>query len=93
VAEGVVGAEGVVVVVDNIGEDDQNSCNKYVLYHNGLTPGIFAIFCPHGICVGFKIMSTCEGPGTAFQFIFHRFKWAPKLIVYENACNLHKYCV
>jgi hypothetical protein len=43
------------------------------------------------MCMGFSIMSRGEGPKTAFDFIFHRFSKAPKMIVYDNACNLHRY--
>lgn len=70
---------------------DEVPCTKYTQSHPGLTPGIFAVFCPHGMCMGFSIMSRGEGPKTAFDFIFHRFSSAPKMIIYDNACNLHRY--
>ena len=72
---------------------DEVPCTKYSQSHPGLTPGIFAIFCPHGMCMGFVIMSRGEGPKTAFDFIFHRFAKAPKMIIYDNACNLHRYAL
>jgi L-lysine 2,3-aminomutase len=45
------------------------------------------------LCMGFAIMSRSEGPKTFFEFICHRFSKAPKMIVYDNCCNLHRYCL
>lgn len=62
---------------DGPGQDtkrDEVPCNKYTDSHVGLTPGIFGIFCPHGFCLAFNIMSRCEGPKTFFDLIYHRFK-------------------
>ena len=72
---------------------DEIPCTKHLTSHPGLTPGIFAVFCPHGLCMGYVIMSRSEGPKTFFDFICHRFSKAPKIIVYDNACNLHRYCL
>jgi len=72
---------------------DEVPCTKHLMSHPGLTPGIFAVFCPHGLCMGFAIMSRSEGPKTFFEFICHRFSKAPKMIVYDNCCNLHRYCL
>ena len=73
--------------------DVKEKCTKYKLKHNTLTPGIFLIFCPHGICLCVKIMTSYEGPKTAFDIIMARFKVAPRYIIYDNCCNLHRYCI
>ena len=31
------------------------------------------MYCPHGVCIGFRLMCRGEGPRTPFDFIFHRF--------------------
>ena len=43
-------------------QEDQDACRKYSSNHPTLTPGIFAIYCPHGVCCGFKVMKTHESP-------------------------------
>ncbi len=58
-----------------------------------LTPGIFTIFCPHGVCYGFEVMVTHESPHHPFQIFRSCFAVAPKLIIYDNACKLHAYCL
>ena len=74
-------------------ERDEIPCTKHIQSHPGLTPGIFAVFCPHGFCVGFVIMSRSEGPRTFFDFVLQRFTRAPRMIIYDNACNLHRFCL
>ncbi len=51
---------------------DGERCSKYHRLHSQLTPGIFTVFCAHGICVGFKFMVNKEGPATAFDLFFSR---------------------
>jgi hypothetical protein len=53
---------------------DEARCTKHSTVQHALTPGIFAIFCPHGICLVLKIMSHYEGPKTAFDIFFHGLK-------------------
>lgn len=74
-------------------DDTTYLCNKYNKKCRGMTPGIFAMFCPHGVCLGFRIMSRHEGPRTAFEMVYERFKVAPGVIIYDNACNFHRYCM
>lgn len=49
-------------------------CTKYAERHKGLTPGVFLVFCPHGICLGYKLMAKFEGPSTAFDLLYSRLK-------------------
>lgn len=71
--------------------DDGPSCPKYARTHPLLTPGAFTIFCAHGLCLGFSLMASQEGPRTPFEILFTRFKEAPSMVVYDNACNLQRY--
>ncbi|BDA41042.1 hypothetical protein COCOBI_01-6970 [Coccomyxa sp. Obi] len=34
-----------------------------------------------------------EGPATAFDLFFSRLVTGPKMVVYDNACNLHRYAL
>ena len=52
---------------------DGESCNKFARRHSQLTPGLFTVFCAHGICLGFKLMMNKESPKTAFDLLLSRF--------------------
>jgi hypothetical protein len=52
---------------------DEVPCTKHRQSHMGLTPGLIAMFCPHGLCQAFKMMTRSEGPRTVFDLIYHRF--------------------
>ncbi|XP_066277571.1 uncharacterized protein [Branchiostoma lanceolatum] len=70
---------------------ETDSCRKESYGHPSLTPGLFTLFCPHGVCFGFEVMRSCESPQHPFEIIRTRFKTAPRTIVYDNACQLHRY--
>ena len=77
---------------DNKTPCQQNdSCRKYASHHPTLTPGIFTLYCPHGICYGFEVMRSHESPRIPFQIFLTRFLQPPKVIIYDNACKLHHY--
>eukprot|EP00117_Sycon_ciliatum_P039971 scpid25894/ scgid5378/ len=70
-----------------------DSCNKHYSGHPTLTPGVFTLYCPHGICYGFEVMTHHESPKIPFNIFLTRFRTAPSLIIYDNACQLHRYCL
>ena len=51
------------------------------------------MFCPHGICIGFQLMDKPESPRTPFDIFLRRFVKMPELIIYDNSCHLHLYCM
>jgi hypothetical protein len=71
--------------------EDQDACRKYSSSHPTLTPGIFTIYCPHGVCCGFEVMRSHESPKHPFEIFFTRFETPPDIIVYDNCCKLHQY--
>ncbi|XP_061188793.1 uncharacterized protein LOC133196966 [Saccostrea echinata] len=73
----------------NVGD----GCVKKSLGHPSLLPGIFTIFCPHGVCYGFQVMESNESPNVPFTILRTRFRKAPKHIIYDNACKLQQYCL
>ena len=38
-------------------------------------------------------MDTCESPKHPFEIFRSRFETAPVVIIYDNACKLHQYCL
>lgn len=67
------------------------ACHKAPSIKADRTPGIFAGFCKHGVCLFFQLMNRFEGPRTGFEILLTRFETPPGLVVYDNACNLQYY--
>lgn len=67
-------------------------CTKVALKHKIFTPGIMHASCPHGITELAYMMPRYEGPTLAFEILYTRYSVAPKMVVYDNACNLHVSC-
>ena len=72
---------------------DSDHCRKTSYGHPTLSPGIFTVFCVHGICYGYEIMRECESPRHPFQIFKTRFTRPTENIVYDNSCRLHIYCL
>ncbi|XP_077986107.1 uncharacterized protein LOC144440592 [Glandiceps talaboti] len=70
-----------------------DTCNKFSKGHPTLSPGIFTVYCQHKVCLGFEVMKQHESPATPFKIIKQRFQRAPRIIVYDNGCKLHQYCL
>ncbi|XP_053402535.1 uncharacterized protein LOC123544018 isoform X2 [Mercenaria mercenaria] len=68
-------------------------CSKKYAGHPSLLPGVFTLFCPHGICYGFQVMASNESPNVPFTILRTRFKQAPRRVIYDNACKLQEYCL
>ena len=72
---------------------ENSGCRKITKRHARLSPGLFTMFCKHGIAIGFQLMSDTESPKTAFNILVGRFPIIPKIIIYDNACKLHLYAI
>lgn len=73
-----------VYAADKDAAPDGERCNKFAKTMRGMTEGMLCMYCPHGICVAFTILTRHEGPRIAFELIMSRFSSAPALIVYDN---------
>ena len=74
-------------------KEDRNSCRKLFSSHPVLTPGIFTLFCSHGVCYGFQILKQHESPRHPFELLSTRFHSMPKYVIYDNSCKLHQYII
>ena len=72
---------------------EYDDCRKASYGHPTLTPGIFTVYCPHGVCYGFDIKQRCESPRHPFNIFTSYFPVPPGTIVYDNGCKLHAYCL
>ena len=71
----------------------EETCTKHVQKSKRFTPGLFSVFCPHGIALGFEAMRTFESPRIPFKIFYERFQSAPGTIIFDNACQASRYCL
>ena len=45
---------------------------------------MLCMYCPHGICIAFTVLTRHEGPSAAVEMIVQRFTTGPSMIVYDN---------
>ncbi|KAI9457498.1 hypothetical protein HD554DRAFT_2207202 [Boletus coccyginus] len=71
------------------------NCNKFYKTYskNNLTGGIMVLWCTHSICLGFYSIPIAEGRNDVFSAIYTHFLIAPKVIIYDFACQLAPYCL
>ncbi|KAK7015569.1 hypothetical protein VNI00_019063 [Paramarasmius palmivorus] len=87
--------DGSVLDKQDKGSDGSGDCNKFYKTYskNKLTGGIMVLWCRHSICLGFHTIPSAEGRNDVFSAIYTRFVKAPKVIVYDFACQLATYCL
>ncbi|KAG5263916.1 hypothetical protein AALO_G00270060 [Alosa alosa] len=71
--------------------NQEDVCRKVGSRHPSLIPGIFTLFCKHGVCLGFSIMEQVESVNVPFSILRSRFTKCPEVVIYDNACQLHTY--
>ena len=70
-------------------------CGKYydTYWKPGLVGSLMVLWCRHSVCVGFHIIPTCEGRNDVFSALYTHWPTAPKVVVYDFACQLAPYCL
>ena len=67
-------------------------CNKLYKNKGRLGAGTLLFWCGlHRKCLGFYVMQSAESCKTVFQILVTRFRLQPKVIIYDNGCNLSEY--
>ena len=56
-----------------------------------VVPGIFTIYCSHGVCCGFEVIWLHESPKHPFEIFLTCFETPPEIIIYDNSCKLHQF--
>jgi hypothetical protein len=74
-------------------ERSDSECGKYYSTYTkaSLTGGLMVFWCRHSICVGFHTIPTAEGRNDAFAGLYCYWPEAPKIVVYDFACQLAPY--
>lgn len=74
---------------------EEPSCGKFYASYGkrGLTGGVMALWCTHGVCYGWHVIPVAEGRNDVFSALFTRFDRAPRVIIYDFACALAPYCM
>jgi hypothetical protein len=80
-------------ISSEVADQPEKPCQKYVNYMSKQTGGIMIIWCRHRICVGFHIFEKGEGRNDVFSPIYTRWPRAPRIVVYDFACQLMPYCM
>ena len=68
-------------------------CSKIYPKHNRFSPGIIVMACKHKVCYGFQILRERESTEVVYKLLISIFKRPPRMIIYDNACNLHTTCI
>ena len=75
-------------------EETEDDCNKEYPKAPKMTPGLSHVFCRHGICKGFVMMTTPETPQLFTKILTRRLPQTVmsdrRVFLYDNSCNLHK---
>ena len=75
----------------------EDGCTKNFPVHSDFSGGIFSIGCgcPNNVTYGFELICGSEGSRILFKLMMTRKNIRRRLqgIVYDNACNLQKFCL
>jgi len=73
-------------------KENSKQCTKNYRASSSHSPGIFTVQCAcrHPKLLGVSVMESCEGVSTALSVMLSRFAKLPRVIYYDNACNLAK---
>lgn len=71
----------------------EGSCRKFYTTYGkkNLTGGLMALWCPHLVCLGFHQIPKAEGRNDVFSALFKYWEKAPKVVLYDFACQLGPY--
>ena len=68
------------------------TCNKDYKNKGRLGAGTLLFWCgEHRKCLGFYVMSAAESSKTVYTILATRFPKQPRVIIYDNGCNLSDY--
>lgn len=70
----------------------EKSCMKYAKKNGRLGSGCLLYWCAkHRVCLGWEMLLEGESPKQVYHTLCSRFPVMPKVIIYDNGCNLFEY--
>ena len=67
-------------------------CNKDYKRPGKFGAGTLIFFCADcRCCIGFVVLTSSESVQHVYNVLVSRFRQMPKVIIYDNGCNLHEY--
>lgn len=70
-------------------EDDDGLCSKQYKSSGHLGAGLMMVWCVrHRECIGFTVLRKAESVKELYDIVSTRMRKMPKIIIYDNACNL-----
>lgn len=75
------------------GRGNEGQCNKKYQSNTSLGSGVVLFWCAkHRMCLGWVFLKSAESLEIVYTTILTRFLKVPRVICYDNACNLAEYC-
>jgi hypothetical protein len=72
---------------------DVQQCTKFYQSNTRLGSGVVLFWCAkHRVCLGWVFLQSAESLEVVYNTILTRFPEIPRIICYDNACNLAEYC-
>lgn len=79
-------------VVEQLKLQTERACNKLAKTTGRLGAGCLVFWCGrHRLCIGWEVLLEQETPKSVWNALASRFPKAPKVVIYDNACNLYDY--
>ncbi|KAI8893110.1 hypothetical protein BC833DRAFT_569508 [Globomyces pollinis-pini] len=74
------------------GNRNEQTCNKDAKLPGKFGSGVLLYWCgEHRFCLGFSVLESAESLQEVYTTLIARFPILPKVIIYDNGCNLHEY--
>lgn len=79
--------------LSRIEEKREGLCNKDYKETGKFGAGMVLFWCAkHRECIGWIMLQSAESVEIVYSTLITRFKKLPKVIIYDNGCNLYEYC-
>jgi hypothetical protein len=73
-------------------ENERVACSKSYNEGGRCSQGVILVYCvEHSNCIGFIVQNEPESPRVIYEMLGSRFRVMPKIVMYDNGCNLHEY--
>jgi hypothetical protein len=71
----------------------EEQCSKDYQANSRLGNGLVLFWCgKHRVCLGWVLLQSAESLEIVYTTLLTRFPVLPKIVCYDNACNLAEYC-